>query len=166
MNAKTFRNTLVAIAFSATGLIPAVAHADGGYFSVTFGDRGPVRDWGPPSYRGERVGPVYGWERGFSADFVDARQDRQLMRIRDGMRSGELTRKEAHSLMREQRHIDRLQDRFLADGYLDAHERHRLDEALDRSSHRIRTAKHDDDRYDDGRRGGHWPPHRHHDGWR
>ena len=73
---------------------------------------------------------------------VDSRQVRQHARIRDGIGGGELTRREARGLRKDQKRIARMQDRFGADGRYTGKERRRLDRALDRTSRRIARAKH------------------------
>lgn len=87
------------------------------------------------------------WRHGHrygSASWVDRRQDRQRHRIREGWRSGELTRGEAKRLYRQHRSIAKMERRYTADGYLSAKEQRRLDRALDRASRQIRRAKHND----------------------
>ena len=84
---------------------------------------------------------------------VDRRQARQWDRIRDGIDNGDLSRKELRRLARDQRRIARMEKRFERDGYYSPRERRKLARALDRSSHRIKQAKHND----------HHRPHR---GWR
>lgn len=78
---------------------------------------------------------------------IDARQARLWERIQQGLRSGQLTPHEAHRLMHEQRHIERLQHRYLADGHLSGYEWHRLDEALDEAEWHIRAERRDRQRY-------------------
>lgn len=82
---------------------------------------------------------------------LEARQDRQHQRIHAGRENGELTRGEFRGLQREQREIRALARHYAADGYVDARERRRLDRALDRASHHIRSARHDHDRLASGR---------------
>lgn len=84
----------------------------------------------------------------------DYRQERQHDRIRHGIRSGELTRKEAKRLLKQQRHIAKLERRFERDGHLDRHERRTLRRKLDSASQRIYRLKHND-RYRDRRHAGH-----------
>jgi len=74
---------------------------------------------------------------------VNARQQRQVERIQAGMRAGSLTRFEYGDLMREQRDIRAMEQRFRADGFIDARESQRLDHALDIASQNIRAEKHD-----------------------
>lgn len=104
----------------------------------------------------------------------DYRQERQHDRIRHGIRSGELTRKEAKSLRKQQRHIARLERRFERDGHLNRYERRTLRRELDSASQRIYRLKHND-RYRDRRHTGHhrrddhkgrYHGYRSHDGYR
>ena len=91
---------------------------------------------------------------------VDRRQDRQWDRIQNGIDSGELSRGEARRLMRGQRRIARMEDRFESDGYISPRERRKLERALNRNSKRITRAKHNDHQGYGYRRGWHGP-HRH-----
>ena len=75
---------------------------------------------------------------------VDRRQARQWDRITNGMDSGELSRGEAERLMRSQRRIAHMESRFERDGYVSPRERRKLERALNRTSKRIRRAKHND----------------------
>lgn len=73
---------------------------------------------------------------------VDARQAEQAQRIEQGRASGELTRHEAHSLKREQRHIARAKARAQADGVVTAKERARLARLQDHASRDIARDRH------------------------
>lgn len=68
---------------------------------------------------------------------VDRRQARQHARIRQGWQSGRLNRKQVARLRRNQKHIDKMERRFRADGHYPRHERRRMGRALDRSNKRI-----------------------------
>lgn len=92
---------------------------------------------------------------------VDRRQDRQWNRIQNGIDSGELSRGEARRLMRGQRRIARMEDRFERDGYISPRERRKLERALNRNSKRIKRAKHNDHQGYGYGRGQHDWPHRH-----
>ncbi len=74
---------------------------------------------------------------------IDQRQQRQARRIRAGFDSGQLSRHEARDLLREQRHIEKMQRRYLADGRLSRDEWRHLDAMLDRASVNIREERHD-----------------------
>lgn len=77
-------------------------------------------------------------------DNVNRREDYQRNRIREGIRSGELTRREASRLIYQQRRIEAYERRSrLDDGRLDRQERRRLDQMLDRSNRDIYREKHD-----------------------
>jgi hypothetical protein len=75
---------------------------------------------------------------------INRRQDYQRDRIRNGIRSGELTREESRRLIGQQRRIERYEYRSRRDGGgLDYRERRRLDRMLDRSNRDIFRQKHD-----------------------
>ena len=74
---------------------------------------------------------------------VDKREDNQKDRIRDGVKSGELTKAEAHRLRKGERHIERTEAKAKADGVVTPAERAKLDKKQDRESKRIYKQKHD-----------------------
>ena len=74
---------------------------------------------------------------------IDGREHRQQYRIREGVRSGELTRRETERLEAQQARI-RVDERFArADGHISPRERARLDREQDRASRDIYRQKHD-----------------------
>lgn len=73
---------------------------------------------------------------------VDRRQAMQHSRIREGVRSGELTPGERSRLRAGQRHVRRIERRAIADGSMSRHERRHLERAQDRQSRRIARLKH------------------------
>jgi len=84
------------------------------------------------------------YDNGRRYDNINRREYYQRDRIRDGIRSGELTRGEASRLINEQRRIESYERRSrLDDGRLDYRERRRLDQLLDRSNRDIYREKHD-----------------------
>jgi len=91
-----------------------------------------------------------------SADRVDARQDRQEVRIQQGLRDGSLTRREAASLEAEQARIRALERAAERDGHLSREEKRRLEEAQDRASRHIRAERHDEETRGSGRGGNRW----------
>ena len=93
-------------------------------------------------------------------DRIENRLDRQYHRVDRGIRSGQLTRREAKRLHRQQRRITQMQRRFLHDGHLDRYERDRLEQKLDRASERIYRLKHNDRYRDHGRFAGRGDRHR------
>lgn len=72
------------------------------------------------------------------------RLERQHERIEHGIDNGQLTRKEAKVLKREQRRSRHLFRDFHADGHLSKRERHKLNRHLDRVSDRIWVLKHNE----------------------
>lgn len=74
----------------------------------------------------------------------EQRLDRQHSRIKQGIRSGELTRNEAKRLRNQQRKLVGLERRFTHDGFLDRHERRQLRRNLNAASDRIYRPKHND----------------------
>lgn len=73
---------------------------------------------------------------------VANRQIRQHNRIDQGVSSGELTRRETASLVREQKAFQGLKKQFWQDGHLTPKEHIRLENAQDRSSDHIYRLKH------------------------
>lgn len=72
----------------------------------------------------------------------DRRENRQMQRLRKGVRNGEITLNEYRRLYRERRRFDRTYDRATSDGYLNRHERKRLHNMQDRTSRHIYRAMH------------------------
>jgi len=80
----------------------------------------------------------------------DVRQARQHARIHQGVQSDELTRGEAHRVRKNQRRINRLENRAENDGVVTATEKARLENAQDRASRQIYRLKHNDNQRGDG----------------
>jgi hypothetical protein len=78
-----------------------------------------------------------------STPSVDQRQHHQHARIRHGLASGELTRREAAHAAHDQRHIRRAERRVKADGHVTRRERARLHHKQNRASRELRRNKHD-----------------------
>ena len=76
------------------------------------------------------------------ADRSSIRDNRQTQRIRQGIRSNEITRPEVQRLKKEQRRIDSADHRASGDGHLNWRERQRLDKMQNRASRHIYRAKH------------------------
>ena len=74
---------------------------------------------------------------------VDAREKNQHDRIKDGVQSGELTRKEAAHARANQRNIKHAEAKAKADGVVTPAERAKLDAKQDKASKRIYKNKHD-----------------------
>jgi hypothetical protein len=77
-----------------------------------------------------------------SSPRVDRREARQHARIRQGVRSGELTRGEAMRLRAGQTQVRRMERRAFSDGRMGPRERARLEWAQNRQSRRIHRFKH------------------------
>lgn len=75
---------------------------------------------------------------------VNGREHRQQVRIRQGVRSGELTRCEATRLEAQQAAIRRQEARFRSDGVVTPAERARLNHELDVTNRRIYRQAHDE----------------------
>ena len=73
---------------------------------------------------------------------IDHRRIEQRERIRQGVRSGQLTRHETRHLRVNARHIHRVERRAKADGQLSRRERVHINRMQDRESRRIFRFKH------------------------
>lgn len=84
---------------------------------------------------------------------VDKRQANQQQRIEQGVKSGELTTKEAARLEKGQERVQAMEDKAKADGKVTAKERERLQHAESQQSQKIYREKHDrqHDRNHDGK---------------
>ncbi len=74
---------------------------------------------------------------------VDRREHRQQRRIRQGVRSGALTRREAARLERQQRRTRHIEAKAKSDGTVTRRERVRLQRRENRTSRHIYRQKHD-----------------------
>jgi hypothetical protein len=74
---------------------------------------------------------------------INRRERREQSRIHQGIRSGELTRREAGRLRAEQFRIRAYEARAKSDGRLTRGERYRLDHMMDQASRDIYRQKHD-----------------------
>lgn len=73
---------------------------------------------------------------------VDHRRAVERARIHGGVRSGQLTQREARRLNMHQRHIARAERRAKADGFVSRGERGRMNHMQNRQSRRIYRLKH------------------------
>ncbi len=73
---------------------------------------------------------------------VTNREARQRARIHQGVASGQLTRGETTALRHEQRHIETMRERALADGHMGPAEGARLDQAQNHANRDIYRLKH------------------------
>ena len=74
---------------------------------------------------------------------VNKRQQNQHQRVRQGVRSGELTRRETGALAREQRDVRQLERAYKSDGELTRAERVDLHQEQNQASRHIHNQKHD-----------------------
>lgn len=74
---------------------------------------------------------------------IDQRQENQAKRIDQGVKSGELTPKEAARLQKGQARVQKKEDKAMADGTVTKKERAGIEKAQDRQSKRIYKEKHD-----------------------
>jgi hypothetical protein len=81
-----------------------------------------------------------------SADDIDRREIRQEQRIREGLRSGEINRREYRRLEAEQANIRELERRAKADGHVSAYERAQIAQAQNAASLHIYQDSHNSDR--------------------
>lgn len=81
-------------------------------------------------------------QAGDSTFAIDKRQDNQKSRIKEGIKSGSLTKKEARNLARRQKHIQKFENDAAADGKITDKERRRLRRAQKRQSANIYRKKH------------------------
>ena len=127
--------SLVAAAALAGAAAPAAAQGYG------YGHDGPGYGYGHggPGYGGPGYGgPGYGGQGIVRGDNLEAR-------INMGLRTGQLTYREAASLRAELRYAERLSWRYRSDGRLSRWEEADLDRRFDAISARLRYERHDRD---------------------
>jgi hypothetical protein len=86
------------------------------------------------------AGSAFAAERGHVVNHREFHQDH---RIKQGVRSGELTRKEAWKLSRNEHRINRYEKIARADGHISPKEFHKMERMQNRESHAIYKQKHD-----------------------
>lgn len=74
---------------------------------------------------------------------ADRREHRQKQRIKQGVKSGELTKKEARALAAEQKAIRAKEREMKSDGVMTREERKELNRDLNEASRNIAEQKHD-----------------------
>ncbi|MFV0299094.1 MAG: hypothetical protein ACK5JT_23575 [Hyphomicrobiaceae bacterium] len=74
---------------------------------------------------------------------IDQRQDRQAVRIRNGVRSGQITRREARNLKSEQAYIRHLERTAKRDGHISHREARRIASAQKAASRHIARERND-----------------------
>ena len=74
---------------------------------------------------------------------IDKRQENQQRRIDQGVKSGQLTKREAARLQKGQARVQRMEDRAKADGTVTKRERARIQRQQNVQNRRIAREKHD-----------------------
>ena len=74
---------------------------------------------------------------------IDKRQEAQDKRIEQGVKSGELNKKEAARLEKGQQSVQKMEDKSLTDGKVTTKEKAHIEHAQDQQSKRIHHQKHD-----------------------
>jgi hypothetical protein len=97
------------------------------------------------TYQYDRPPRINQEERSLS---IDQRQARQEQRIQRGVARGDITRREARELWRQQREIERAEAHARADGRINRREMQELMAMLDDADQRIRHQRRDQDRPD------------------
>jgi polyhydroxyalkanoate synthesis regulator phasin len=84
---------------------------------------------------------------------IDAREANQQKRIDEGVKSGELTKREAERMQKGQARVQKMEDKANADGKITKNEARAIEKAQDNQSKRIYKEKHDKqhDRNHDGK---------------
>jgi len=77
------------------------------------------------------------------ANPIDRREQNQKSRIRQGVKSGELTRNETRHLRKEEAKIGTLEQKARSDGEISKKEARKLDRFLDKANRDIYKQKHD-----------------------
>jgi hypothetical protein len=143
MKSQNLMKTLMVVGLAGVALAAGAAKADGKMFEPSF-KRGPAIE----QVRYDRDTDRYGRPGRYASQAelkseVAQRLDRQMDRILDGLENGRLTNREAVSLLQEQRQLERLEKRYLADDFLSLNEFRELDQRLDVASQRIFAEKRD-----------------------
>lgn len=139
--------TLIALSLLSGTIVAGSASADFGRGQPGYGGfdgRAPQqfdRKDGPDFRHDAR--PDYRFNDWRVARYVDQMQAQQRQRIQQGLRSGQLTPKEADRLMKEQQEIERMQHKYMSDNRLAPNERQRLMAALEEASRNIWRERHD-----------------------
>lgn len=89
------------------------------------------------------VAPLLAFAQTPSTSRVDQRQINQDARIDRGVQSGALTQHEAAKLDRGQAHIQKMENKVMADGVVTRKEAGRLEHAQDQQSKQVYRQKHD-----------------------
>lgn len=86
-------------------------------------------------------------ERKTHSPKVNRREHHQKNRIRQGVKSGELSKEEAQTLKQEQKNIHSKEKEYKSDGTLSKEERKELHKELNEASQNIYEEKHDAEKH-------------------
>jgi len=92
---------------------------------------------------GTLCAPLFAANPANPANPVDQREQNQKSRIRQGVKSGELTRNETRHLRKEEAKIGTLEQKARSDGEISKKEARKLDRFLDKAKRDIYKQKHD-----------------------
>ena len=87
--------------------------------------------------------PALAFAQGTATPNIDKRQAEQQKRIDEGVKSGQLTGREAARLEKGQAKVQRMENKAKADGVVTAKERKQITHEQDKQSKRIAREKHD-----------------------
>jgi len=142
-NIRIAKTLAIAALSSLTLLAGASQASEWGHFQRAYAPNFPDRgDFDRPDHDRRGPGASGHSEAGYN---IDARQQRQMERIMQGLRTGSLSRREARNLMWEQKEIEQLQRHYLSDRHLSRQEWLDLDRRLDMAARDIRAEKRDGD---------------------
>ena len=74
---------------------------------------------------------------------ADRRESQQIDRIEQGVRQGDLTKREAEELLTQQRHVKNYEEQIKEDGKVTLRERMQLEQKQDKANRRIAEEKND-----------------------
>ncbi len=138
MNVRTTLKTVALVTLTVASLGGSMVQAD----TTIEIERRPAPGWNDAPHMPPLPKPYPG-RTGELEERIDQRQDDLMVRIIQGIDSGRLNGSETASLLREQRDIGRLENRYLADGYLTRSKYRDLEERLDAAERRLFREKHD-----------------------
>ena len=136
------RNIMIALLVAAVfPVAPSASARDSGFAQQ--GWENGQRRIDNPDFSNRDPGYDQSGFREFGSRDIDRLQERQRARILQGLRSGELTRREANRLIAEQRMIQLQERRYRADGVLTRDERRELWQDLNAAGRHIYNEMHD-----------------------
>ncbi|MGB2941477.1 MAG: hypothetical protein WBB04_03320 [Candidatus Macondimonas sp.] len=89
------------------------------------------------------LGASPAWAGSDDTHRADHRESQQMDRIEQGVRQGDLTKREAQELLTQQRHIQNYEEHIKEDGKVTLRERMQLEQKQDKANRRIAEEKND-----------------------